>query len=394
MTGKQIKSLIGIYAASMNIMGILIPVSILAAVAQAFPDVPMAMVQMIVSIPSILAIASNFIFAGLSHKLYRKTSIIISTCIFIVGGILPYFFHDNFAWLIVAACCSGFAMGGVQNGTGALVTDEFEGDLRGTAFGLFSVFVGIGGILFTMVAANLGAQQWYNAYLAYLVMVPMLILELICMPKGNKEAKPTKGNHIKVPKEVLAIGAIGFFYFALTQLFNSNEAMLIAERGLGGTVEAGNAASLYNIAGMIGGFLVFPWKKIFKKHTLSVNTVISTAGCAAMLIASSMLHVSAGAILMSLAYSIYNPIECQFASEASEPMGMAFNLAIITATQSLGQAFSPMIMGAAAVPFGGGITGQFTAGVIMVAILAVVTFWYFGKVYKPTKPATSEAVAE
>ncbi|WP_417572208.1 hypothetical protein [Paratractidigestivibacter faecalis] len=91
MTGKQIKSLIGIYAASMNIMGILIPVSILAAVAQAFPDVPMAMVQMIVSIPSILAIASNFIFAGLSHKLYRKTSIIISTCIFIVGGILPYF---------------------------------------------------------------------------------------------------------------------------------------------------------------------------------------------------------------------------------------------------------------------------------------------------------------
>ena len=145
MTGKQIKSLIGIYAASMNIMGILIPVSILAAVAQAFPDVPMAMVQMIVSIPSILAIASNFIFAGLSHKLYRKTSIIISTCIFIVGGILLYFFHDNFAWLIVAACCSGFAMGGVQNGTGALVTDEFEGDLRGTAFGLFSVFVGIGG---------------------------------------------------------------------------------------------------------------------------------------------------------------------------------------------------------------------------------------------------------
>ena len=107
-------------------------------------------------------------------------------------------------------------MGGVQNGTGALVTDEFEGDLRGTVFGLFSVFVGIGGILFTMVAANLGAQQWYNASLAYLVMVPMLILELICIPKGNKEAKPTKGNHIKVPKEVLAIGAIGFFYFALT----------------------------------------------------------------------------------------------------------------------------------------------------------------------------------
>ena len=73
---------------------------------------------------------------------------------------------------------------------------------------------------------------------------------------------------------------------------------------------------------------------------------------------------------------------------------MAFNLAIITATQSLGQAFSPMIMGAAAVPFGGGITGQFTAGVIMFAALAVVTFWYFGKVYKPTKPATSEAAAE
>ena len=26
--------------------------------------------------------------------------------------------------------------------------------------------------------------------------------------------------------------------------------------------------------------------------------------------------------------------------------------------------------------------------------LTVVTFWYFGKVYKPTTPATSEAAAE
>ena len=383
MTGKQIKSLVGIYAASMNIMGILIPVSILANVAQAFPEVPVAQVQMIVAIPSILAIASNFIFASLSHRLYRKTSIIISTCIFIVGGLLPFFFHDNFAWLLVAACCAGFAMGGVQNGTGALVTDEFEGDLRGFAFGLFSVFVGIGGVIYTMIASQLGAIEWHYAYLAYLALVPQLILEIIFMPKGNKEAKPTKANRVKVPKEVIIIGIIGFFYFALTQLFNSNEAMLVAERGIGGTVEAGNAATLYNIAGMIGGFLVFPWKRVFKKQTLSVNTVISAVGCALMLIAATMLHVSAGAILMSLAYSIYNPIECQFASEASEPMGVAFNLAVITATQSLGQALSPMIMGVAAIPFGGGIEGQFMAGTIMFIVLAVVSFWYFGKAYHP-----------
>lgn len=391
MSAKQIKYLVGIYAASMTIMGILIPVSILASVAEAFPDVPVAMVQMLVSIPSFLAIAANFVFAGLSSKLYRKTSIIISTVLFIVGGMLPLVIRDNFAVLMVTACCAGFAMGGVQNGTGALVTDEFEGDLRGTAFGLFSVFVGIGGIIFTMVAAQLGAKDWHNAYLAYLAMIPMLLLEIVCMPRGNKEEKPSKTHRMKVPKEIFAIGAIGFVYFALTQLFSSNEAMLVVERALGGTVEAGQAASLYNVAGMIGGFLVFPWKKIFKRQTLSVNTVISTVGCAVILIASAILHVYAGAILMSLAYSIYNPIECQFASEASEPMGMAFNLAIITATQSLGQAFSPMIMGVAAIPFGGGITGQFTAGTIMFAILAVVSFWYFGKVYKPTLPEAATA---
>ena len=389
MAWSNIKKCIGIYAASMNIMGILIPVSILAAVSQAFPDVPVATVQMIVAIPSILAILSNFVFAGLSYKFYRKTSIIISTCIMLVGGLIPYFFHDSIVPLLIAACLAGFAMGGVQNGTGALVTDEFEGDLRGTIFGLFSVFVGIGGILYTVIASRLGAGQWWDAYLAYLCLVPELILEIIFMPKGNKEEKPTKGNRVKVPREVLTIAVIGFFFFALTQLFNSNEAMLVTERGLGGTAEAGNAATLYNIAGMIGGFCVFPWKKLFKVQTLSVNTVISTVGCFIMLIAASMFQVSLGAVLMSFAYSIYNPIECQFASEASEPMGMAFNLAIITATQSLGQAFSPMIMGAVSMPFGGGISGQFTAGVVMFAVLAVVSFLYFGKFYKNSKTVTS-----
>lgn len=391
MKAKEIKYLVGIYAASMNIMGILVPTSILGAVAQSFPNVSVSVVQMIVAIPSLLAIAANFLFASLSSKLYRKTSILIGSALFICGGLIPYFFHVSIVPLLVSACICGFAMGAVQNGTGAIVTDVFEGDVRGTVFGLFSVFVGLGAVPLQLAAGTLAAGgEWWRAYLAFLILVPEFILEIICLPKGNKEEAPSKTHRVKVPREVIIIGAIGFCYFALTQLFNSNVAMLVSGRGLGTTAETSQATSLYSLAGMIGGLLVFPWKKLFKNQTLSVNTVISTVGCLALAIAASMLHVFAGAILMSLAYAIYNPIECQFASEASEPMGMAFNLAIITATQSLGQALSPAIFGAITSPFGGTAASQYAVGAALFGILAIVTFVYFAKFYKPTQVAATE----
>ena len=70
MKSKDIKILVGIYAAIMTMMGVNIPISVLSAVKDEFPKVPEIVVQMIVSVPGFLAIMSNLLFSKLAYKFY------------------------------------------------------------------------------------------------------------------------------------------------------------------------------------------------------------------------------------------------------------------------------------------------------------------------------------
>ena len=102
MKAQYIKDGIGIYAATATIMSIIIPVPVLASIAQAFPDVPMATVQLIVAIPSLLAIVANFITAKLATRYTPRVRTIADCLFYVAAGLVGYFLHDSFPMLIVA----------------------------------------------------------------------------------------------------------------------------------------------------------------------------------------------------------------------------------------------------------------------------------------------------
>lgn len=388
---EQIRALVGIYVGIISIMSILIPVPILAAIAQAFPDTPVILIQMLVSGSSFAAILGNFVVARLACYMYRRTAMLFSTALYLVG-LLPLAFHDSIYPALVAAFFVGFAMGGIQNSSGAMITDYFEGDQRGIWFGLCSVFVGIGGVIYTMLAGMLGAQNWWMAYAAYLVIAVLLVIEFITLPKGNKEGAPEKGGHTKVPREVLFLSVAVFFYFACNQIFNNNIAMVVTGSGIGGVEESGAVTSFNTFAGIVGGLLVFPFHRIFKRQSLTVNAILSAIGCVLIFTASNIFPVFAGAFFMAFAYGVFNPLSSQYASEASDATGMAFNLAIVTSAGSLGNFFSPMMIGGVAGMFGGSAASSFMVGSVVCVVIAVVLAVYFaGHKAAKGESATSDA---
>lgn len=380
---EQVRALIGIYSATLTIMSILIPVPILAAVAQAFPGTPPILIQMLVSCSSFAAIAGSFVFARLARYMYRRTGMLISTAIYLLG-LLPVVFHDSIYPALVAAVAVGFAMGGIQNTVGAMITDYFEGDSRGLLFGLCSVFVGIGGTVYTMVAARLGAQNWWMAYYTYLIIAGILVFMFFVLPKGKKEVSATgTTQRTHVPREVIVVAVLVFFYFACNQVFSNNISMFISETGLGGTVDSGNVSSLNTFVGAIGGLLVIPCHRIFKRQTLTVNAVLGGIGAVLIFTAGSLMPVFAGAFCMSFAYAVYNAISSQYVSEASDTVGMAFNLAILNSSGSLGNFFSPMMIGGVAGTIGGTAGNSFMVCAALCVIIAVVSAVYFARVKSP-----------
>lgn len=386
MTKDKLKVLVGIYSCALSLMALIVPVSVLASIAQAFPDTPITMIQQIVTLPSLIAIPTGIIVSKLASRVYKKYSALFFTALYVVGGSMPVFLHSDFSQLLVSACLVGVSLGGLQNAMTTLIPDYFEGETRGTVLGLLSTFVCLGGFIYTSAAATLGAQDWTHAFYAYFIVAIFFVLELIFLPKGKLEPKAEKGQHVVVPKEVIFLCVFGFVLYTFAQLFNSNEALIVAERGLGGTAEAGMASSAYTLSGLLAGVIVAPLIKIFKKQSPTVTFAFTLVGLVLYAIAPNVPMLCAGGFLIGLGYQTFTPFGGMGASNFSSAMGMAFNMALCNACCSLGQSLSPFTTSFLGGLVGGSMTAMIWIGVAFIGALCVAGFIYFSK-HDITQPA-------
>lgn len=384
----NMKKLVGIYSASLALMGLIVPVSVLANIAMTFPDVPITTIQLMVTLPSLVAIFSGLLVSKTAHIFYKKHVAIFFTVLYMISGMMPVVFHDNIYQLLASAALVGVSMGGLQNPMTSIIPDYFEGEARGTVLGLLSTFICLGGMLYTQLASRLGAEDWTHAFYAYGVMVVFLIGEIIFMPKGKLEPKAQKGEKVKVPAEVIWCCVLGFILYTCYQVFNSNEALLIAERGLGGTIEAGYASAACTGAGILAGLIVGPWIRTFKKLAIPATFVTTCIGLALCVVSHNLVLLCVGGFIVALGYQTFTPLGGMKASEVSGPIGMAFNMALVNAMCSCGQALSPFTTSFLTKPWGSSLTSLFVLGTIGTALISVVGLVHYAKTTsQPAKEA-------
>ena len=378
MKGKM-KTLVGIYSASLVLMGLIVPVSVLANIAMTFPDVPITTIQLMVTLPSLVAIFSGLLVSKTAHLFYKKHVAIFFTVLYMVSGMMPVVFHDNIYQLLASAALVGVSMGGLQNPMTSIIPDYFEGEARGTVLGLLSTFICLGGMLYTQLASRLGAEDWTHAFYAYGVMVVFLVGEILFMPKGKLEAKAQKGEHVKVPTEVIWCCVLGFILYTCYQVFNSNVSLLIAERGLGGTIEAGYASAACTGAGILAGLIVGPWIRAFKKQAISFTLITTCLGLAICVLSHNLVLLCVGGFIVALGYQVFTPLTGMKAAEVSGPIGLAFNMALGNAMCSFGQALSPYTTSILTKPWGSSLTSLFILGTVGCAIISVVGLVHYNK---------------
>ena len=380
VTKTKIKYLVGVYACALCFMAMLTPVPIIASIVQAFPGEDIVLIQMIVSMPSlIMAFAGMAVSSMLAHRFYKKHVALVSFVVFMLGGLAPLAFHGSVVELLIAAAVVGLGLGGLQNSSDALLADYFIDKERSMVMGLFSTFVGLGGVLWTMLAANLGAQNWVHAFMGYFLFIPLMIIAAICLPKGKIEPKRTVNVFANLSREVLLISIVGFVFLLGFQVFNANVSMLVVERGLGGTIEAGWATTATTVAGIVAGLLVGPLFAKFRNLAIPIMLSVAAIGMVVCLVAPSIMVLCLGGFVIALAKEAYVPLSGNYAAANSNPAGRAFNLAFGQAGISLGMAFSPMVFGAAAGPLGGTIDVKFMLAIGLLVALAAFGFWKFRK---------------
>lgn len=385
MTSEQKRYIVGIYAAAMCIMGMLVPVPILANIARSFPDANIATVQMCIGIiPLCMALSAMFLSSVLASRVLKRHTALACHILIMVAGLSVVAFHDSLAQVLCASVFVGIGIGGIQNGTDALIADYFEGEQRGSIMGVYSTFVALGGILWTALSGILGHDQWYMAYAAYAAELPFIIVEFVFLPKGHLEPKPKGGNVLKsMPREVALITFISFVFVLCFQLFSTNVSLIVADRGFGGTAESATASTVMTVAGIFAGLLVGPLFRRFKNRSMPLAWCVAIVGLLAALLAPSLAALCAAGFVISLGKETYVPLQGNFAAGNSSNEGRAFNLAIGMAGTNFGMALSPLFFEVATAPFGAQIPQKFVLGIVIIAVLVA-----FGVVhYKSLTPA-------
>ena len=385
MTSEQKRYIVGIYAAAMCIMGMLVPVPILANIARSFPDANIATVQMCIGIiPLCMALSAMFLSSVLASRVLKRHTALACHILIMVAGLSVVAFHDSLAQVLCASVFVGIGIGGIQNGTDALIADYFEGEQRGSIMGVYSTFVALGGILWTALSGILGHDQWYMAYAAYAAELPFIIVEFVCLPKGHLEPKPKGGNVLKsMPREVALITFISFVFVLCFQLFSTNVSLIVADRGFGGTAESATASTVMTVAGIFAGLLVGPLFRRFKNRSMPLAWCVAIVGLLAALLAPSLAALCAAGFVISLGKETYVPLQGNFAAGNSSNEGRAFNLAIGMAGTNFGMALSSLFFEVATAPFGAQIPQKFVLGIVIIAVLVA-----FGVVhYKSLTPA-------
>lgn len=112
-----------------------------------------------------IAMAVDGLFAAITGVLYDKLGTRVLLCLPFVCGAVPFFaYTDSLALVIVGIVLWGVSLGIQESTMRAAVADMIPLSQRATAYGLFSVFVGVGSLLGGVIAGGL-----------YTVSVPLLI---------------------------------------------------------------------------------------------------------------------------------------------------------------------------------------------------------------------------
>ena len=124
-----------------------------------FSDVPLSMVEMLTTIPSLFLMISVLTSSFIATKIGYKQTIMVGLGTVMIAGLVP-FFTGNFTIILISRACLGFCVGLFNSLLVSMINYFYSSDKRSAMYGLQSAFEGVGGISITFIAGQLLKINW------------------------------------------------------------------------------------------------------------------------------------------------------------------------------------------------------------------------------------------
>lgn len=359
---------------SLVITYIFVIVAALDKIACAFPDVPKSAVQLLSALPSLLAIPVILISGSLCSRFSKKLIIIASLLLMTIGGLFPLAFHSEFWMLMAGAVVIGVGYGGLSSLTSALIVEHFDGKEQTALLSCQGTVIGVGGMLFSLLAGRLILGEWWHIYFAYLLLIPILVLSLF-LPRGELTAPNCKNYGSLLNKKMTLVLLQGVLFNIFFFTFQSNIAMLIAQLSIGSERLASNALFIHSIMGILSGFIGGRLLEKYQQRSLAVFMMIAGVGILSVFLLPSTAAIYLSAIAVGFTHSLRMSAGYLKAKSAAAPDAATAAISAYCAICQAGQFFSPIVVNWICSGLGFAIEKRFLlagAGMILLSFISLL----------------------
>ncbi len=354
----KLKARIGILTIALLIMGAMAITPSIANIAAAFPDVSNSVIQMVFSLTSLTSLLSAIAVGKLTVTVSKKKLVLTGIALMGIGGMIPYFYHSEFYFLLIGAAIIGLGLGSLSTLTPTFIADNFEGHERDATFGQMAAFVSLGSVLITVIGGKLAASGWVNNYLVYLVTVPLFIIAALTLP--NKPILESHNPHgaggskpaIKLNAKVLLIGCVGFMFLMLFTALPNNLAMYMVTQQVGDGSNISTAFGIFLISGLFSGMLFGKISKFTASLTFSAAFIVFGAGTFIICTTTAVPVLLAGCFVAGFSISIFMARAPSTIACVVDFTSMPMAIAVYSAFTAIAAFCSPLIINTLAGYFG------------------------------------------
>lgn len=363
---------ITVLSPSLTLTSIVALSSALAKIAQAFPEVSVSAVQTLTTLPSLIAVVVILLSGYLSSWLRKKRIVVISVGLMLAGGLMPLVFHQNFTQLVFAGIVFGLGYGGVSPMTTALIHEHYSQAEQPAMLGFQSAVIGIGGVLFSYLGGKLAAVCWWYAYFSYLLLVPVFLL-VLRLPEGNLTKQENHSFRNLLNGKLLFYLGQSVVFAAFFYVFQTNLALLVEARSLGGAQTAGTVLSTQSAAGILSGIL--GGKILGKLKNMSLSCIFGVSGLALLLIyiSGSLVPIYIAAACLGFVFSLRMPAGYLKATSSVRPECATLAITVYCSFSQVGQFLSPLWVNGLADLAGGGLETKFLLSALVLLLTGVVS---------------------
>ena len=342
ITGMDKKKIAILSVSALNIMTNASIAPVLVYLNQAFPDVTITNIRLMLTLPALVIIFSSLLTGVLANRIPKRTLLFSGLALYLIGGIGAGF-CKQFSFILAFRIILGLGAGVTNTFSTALISNFYDGEERVKLIGNSTVVSHAVAVISPLLTGYLASISWRYAFSIYGIAFLVLLITFFWLPEPPAAAAQQSSFKPSLNRMGTLIAVNAGLLMLTFYIFPTGIAHLIDARHIGESKAAGFAASISTLASTLINLFFAKIMRFFKRFVWVFSIALLVIGFGLMAFTTTAFSTYLGIFISGCGMGILFPGIMLRATQYSSPEHTARTISMIVAGSNLGQFISPFL---------------------------------------------------